>query len=84
LEDKNKIFINKTMSPINPVSLTMEYILKTAIQENKMELIQPSREYTEVEVAYIKGYIQSLEDMLYELMLLNEEDLDFTYKYSLN
>ncbi len=62
----------------------MEYILKTAIQENKMELIQPSREYTEVEVAYIKGYIQSLEDMLYELMLLNEEDLDFTYKYSLN
>lgn len=72
------------MSPTNPVSLTMELILKNAIQENKMELIQPSRVYTELEIAYIKGYIQSLEDMLYELTLLNEEDLDFTYKYSLN
>lgn len=72
------------MSPTNPVSLTMEFILKNAIQENKMELIQPSRVYTELEIAYVKGYIQSLEDMLYELTLLNEEDLDFTYKYSLN
>jgi len=72
------------MSPTNPVSLTMELILKNAIQENKMELIQPSRVYTELEIAYVKGYIQSLEDMLYELTLLNEEDLDFTYKYSLN
>ena len=62
----------------------MELILKNAIQENKMELIQPSRVYTELEIAYVKGYIQSLEDMLYELTLLNEEDLDFTYKYSLN
>ena len=72
------------MSPTNPVSLTMELILKNAIQENKMELIQPSRVYTELEIAYVKGYIQSLEDMLHELVLLNEEEWEATYKYNLN
>jgi hypothetical protein len=62
----------------------MELILKTAIMENKMELIEPSKEYTELEIAYVKGYIQSLEDMLHELVLLNEEEWEVTYKYSLN
>ena len=52
--------------------------------ENKMELVEPSREYTELEIAYVKGYIQSLEDMLYELTLLNGEEWESTYKYSLN
>jgi len=66
------------------ISLTMELILKTAIMENKMELIEPSKEYTELEIAYIKGYIQSLEDMLHELVLLNEEEWEATYKYNLN
>lgn len=66
------------------ISLTMELILKTAIMENKMELIEPSKEYTELEIAYVKGYIQSLEDMLHELVLLNEEEWEVTYKYSLN
>ena len=66
------------------ISLTMELILKTAIMENKMELIEPSKEYTELEIAYVKGYIQSLEDMLHELILLNEEEWEVTYKYSLN
>ena len=66
------------------ISLTMELILKTTIMENKMELVEPSREYTELEIAYVKGYIQSLEDMLYELTLLNGEEWESTYKYSLN
>ena len=66
------------------ISLTMELILKTAIMENKMELIEPSKEYTELEIAYVKGYIQSLEDMLHELILLNEEEWEATYKYNLN
>ena len=49
-----------------------------------MELIDPSREYTEKEVAYIKGYIQSLEDTLYELEIIREEDLNNVYKICLN
>jgi len=69
---------------MNPVSATMEHVIKSAIYENKMELIDPSREYTDKEVAYIKGYIQSLEDILEELVLLNKEDLATTYKICLN
>jgi len=65
-------------------NLTLEHIIKSAIYENKMELIIPSREYTDKEVAYIKGYIQSLEDMLEELTLLNKEDLTSVYKICLN
>jgi hypothetical protein len=63
---------------------TLEYVLKSSIYENKMELIDPSREYTEKEVAYIKGYIQSLEDTLYELEIIREEDLNNVYKICLN
>ena len=69
---------------MNPVPTTMEYIIKSAIYENKMELVIPSREYTDKEVAYIKGYIQSLEDILEELTLLNKEDLLSTFKICLN
>ena len=65
-------------------NLTLEHIIKSAIYENKMELIVPSREYTDKEVAYIKGYIQSLEDMLEELTLLNKEDLTSVYRICLN
>lgn len=65
-------------------NLTLEYIIKSAIYENKMELITPSREYTDREVAYIKGYIQSLEDMLEELSLLNKDDLTSIYRICLN
>lgn len=69
---------------MNPVSVTMEHIIKSAIYENKMELIVPSKKYTDKEVAYIKGYIQSLEDILEELALLNKEDSAITYKICLN
>ena len=69
---------------MNPVAITMEYIIKSAIYENKMELISPSREYSDKEVAYIKGYIQSLEDILEELTLLNKEELTSTYRICLN
>lgn len=63
---------------------TLEHIIKSAIYENKMELIVPSREYNDKEVAYIKGYIQSLEDILEELTLLNKEDLTSVYRICLN
>ena len=65
-------------------TLTLEAIIKTAIYDNKMELIAPSREYNDNEIAYLKGYIQSLEDMLYELEGLNDEELPDIYKIHLN
>ena len=66
------------------VTTTMECIIKSSIYENKMELITPSREYSDKEVAYIKGYIQSLEDILEELTLLNKEELTSIYRICLN
>lgn len=69
---------------MNPIGTALEYILREAIHDNKMELIQPSKEYTDLEVAYIKGYIQSLEDTLREVILLDKEDLDSTYSVCLN
>jgi hypothetical protein len=86
LGDKNKIFIDNQMKNItmDPTATTMEYIIKSAIYENKMELITPSREYSDKEVAYIKGYIQSLEDTLEELTLLNKEELTSIYRICLN
>ena len=63
---------------------TLEYVLKSSIYENKMELISPSRKYSDKEVAYIKGYIQSLEDTLYELEVIREEDLNNVYRICLN
>ena len=72
------------MVTIDSTYTTLEYVLKSSIYENKMELIDPSREYTEKEVAYIKGYIQSLEDTLYELEIIREEDLSNVYRICLN
>jgi hypothetical protein len=72
------------MITMNPTTTTLEYVLKSAIYENKMELINPSKEYSEKEIAYIKGYIQSLEDILYELTILNEEDISSIYRVCLN
>ncbi len=69
---------------MNPIGVALEYILREAIHDNKMELIQPSKEYTDLEVAYIKGYIQSLEDILRELILLDKEDLNSVYSVCLN
>jgi hypothetical protein len=74
------IFIkNKNMSTYlkSPhVTLALEVILKKAIYDNKMELINPSKEYSEAEIIYMKGYIQSLEDTLDECKLLFEEEVE--------
>jgi hypothetical protein len=58
------------------VTLALEVILKKAIYDNKMELINPSKEYSEAEIIYMKGYIQSLEDTLDECKLLFEEEVE--------
>ena len=39
-------------------------LLTNAIEDNKIELIAPSREYTDEEIIYMKGYNQALQDML--------------------
>jgi len=35
-----------------------------AIEENKEEMVNPSREYTDNEIIWMRGYNQALQDML--------------------
>ena len=47
-----------------------------SIEDNKIELVSPSREYTDTEIIYMKGYNQALQDML--------EDFDNDFETFLN
>ena len=47
-----------------------------SIEDNKIELVSPSREYTDTEIIYMKGYNQALQDML--------EDFDNDFEAFLN
>ena len=50
--------------------------LTDAIEDNKIELVAPSREYTENEIVWMQGYNQALQDML--------EDFDNDFENFLN
>ena len=39
-------------------------ILLETIEDNRLEILMPSREYSENEMVYMRGYQQALEDML--------------------
>jgi hypothetical protein len=39
-------------------------LLSDALEDNRLELLMPSRPYNEIEITYMKGYQQALEDML--------------------
>jgi hypothetical protein len=44
--------------------MTFKETLLATIEDNRLELLIPSREYTEEERVYMRGYNQALEDML--------------------
>jgi hypothetical protein len=39
-------------------------LLSDALEDNRLELLMPSHPYNEIEITYMKGYQQALEDML--------------------
>ncbi len=44
--------------------MTFKELLLTTIEDNRLEMLIPSREYSEEERVYMRGYNQALEDML--------------------
>ena len=50
--------------------------LTEAIEDNKIEMLAPSREYTDEEIIWMRGYNQALQDML--------EDSDNDFENFLN
>ena len=59
-------------------------ILLETIEENRLEMLIPSRDYSEEEFVYMRGYNQALEDMLEDydddLYTINHE----SHVFSLN
>ena len=51
-------------------------LIVDTIEDNKVEMIAPSREYTDEEILYMKGYNQALQDLL--------EDFDNDFENFLN
>ena len=57
--------------------MTFKETLLATIEDNRLEMLIPSREYSEEERVYMRGYNQALEDMLDdydgELYTINHE-----------
>ena len=55
-----------------------------AIEDNKMEMIMPSREYTDNEIIFMRGYTQALKDMLEDYDNDIEDAIKKSFDFSLN
>ena len=64
--------------------MTFKETLLSIIEDNRLEMLMPSREYSEEERVYMRGYNQALEDMLEDydddLYTINHE----SHVFSLN
>ena len=64
--------------------MTFKETLLATIEDNRLEMLMPSREYSEEERVYMRGYNQALEDMIDdfddELYTINHDK----YTFSLN
>ena len=54
------------------------------IEDNKMEMVNPSREYTDKEIVWMRGYNQALQDMLSDFTEDYNKFLEDMIKNSLN
>ena len=55
-----------------------------AIEDNKMEMVNPSREYTAKEIIWLRGYNQALQDTLSDFTEDYNKFLEDMIKNSLN
>ena len=59
-------------------------LLEETLTENKVEALVPSREYSEDERIYMRGYNDALQHMLEDFNAEYNEFMENTYKPSLN
>ncbi len=55
-----------------------------AIEDNKVEMVNPSREYTDMEIVWMRGYNQALQDMLSDFTEDYNNFLEDMIKLNLN
>jgi hypothetical protein len=72
-----KVIVFLVILPHNMIN-EVKYKLEEAIEDQKLELLYPSREYSEGEIVYLKGYIEGLTAALEEI-----SDFD-PFKFPLN
>ena len=58
--------------------------LLDALEDNRIEMIMPSREYTDNEIIWMRGYNQALEDMLADYNDDIENAIQNALTFSLN
>jgi hypothetical protein len=59
-------------------------LLMSSIEDNRIESLVPSREYTENERIHMRGYAQALNDMLEDFTAEYSEFLENLHSPSLN
>jgi len=59
-------------------------LLESSIEDTRIESLVPSREYTEDERVYMRGYAQALNDMLEDFTAEYDEFLENLHSPSLN
>ncbi len=59
-------------------------LLQQTLEDNQLESLIPSREYTENERIYMQGYNAALNDMLEDFLAEYDEFMKHTYTPSLN
>lgn len=58
--------------------------LLDALEDNRLEMLMPSREYTDNEIIFMRGYNQALEDMLEDYNNDIEDAIQNALTFSLN
>ena len=64
--------------------MSFKQSLIEAIEDNQIEMVMPSREYTEGEIIWMRGYTQALKDMLEDYDNDIEDAIQKSLTFSLN
>ena len=59
--------------------MSFKQSLLDAIEDNQMEMIMPSREYTDNEIIWMRGYTQALKDTIVDY----NDDIEIAIKNAL-